>query len=259
MPNTTPPTPPTSFTQRRIEAAGLSVNCREAGAGLPVVILESLAWGQTRFYDALAQQFHLFILELPPANAADAVNAINAVTALTGQLIHGPYTLIGASQAANLALQIAQQDPAAAQLEALILISPTAVRPAADILSLPPAQLADLLLAHPEQATDLAGLPDGDDLPRLLLSDANAAQMESRLGEVRCPTLVAFGSRDRLVAPGAPAAYRSQIPNCHLSLVYDAGHLIAAERPEALTNAVADFVENRETFVVNRQPSLINP
>jgi hypothetical protein len=41
--------------------------------------------------------------------------------------------------------------------------------------------------------------------------------------------------------------------------VYDAGHLIVAERPEALINVVSDFVERRETFVVSRQSGVINP
>ena len=32
-----------------------------------------------------------------------------------------------------------------------------------------------------------------------------------------------------------------------------------ADRPEALIDAVADFVQRRETFVVGRQSGLINP
>ncbi len=271
-----------AFTERRITAGGRSGNCREAGAGLPVVILEGLNWGQSRFYAAMARQFHVFVLELPTAGATAREDALSALSALTGQLTGGaPYSLIGASQAADLALQIALQDPAEVErtgverIEALILISPTAIRPAQAPPPLTPAQWAGRLLAHPERQPDLAGLlawfgqptrsGDSGDEPapppaaRLFRPAAGAAQLESRLGQVRCPTLVALGSRDQLVAPEAAALYRSQIPNCHVSLVYDAGHLIAAERPEALSNVVADFVENRETFVVTRQRSVINP
>ena len=42
-------------------------------------------------------------------------------------------------------------------------------------------------------------------------------------------------------------------------MVYDAGHVIVAERPEALINAVSDYVERRETFIVGRQSSIFNP
>lgn len=44
-----------------------------------------------------------------------------------------------------------------------------------------------------------------------------------------------------------------------ISFVYDAGHLIEAERPEALVNAVTDYVALRETFIVGRQTGIINP
>ncbi len=62
-----------------------------------------------------------------------------------------------------------------------------------------------------------------------------------------------------MVAPEAARIYRGNIPNSNVSLVYDAGHDIVAERPEALISAVADFVERREAFVVARRSSIFNP
>ncbi len=49
------------------------------------------------------------------------------------------------------------------------------------------------------------------------------------------------------------------MPNCHYALVYDTGHAVAAERPEALTNSVIDFLDLRETFIVSRRGGRINP
>ena len=72
-------------------------------------------------------------------------------------------------------------------------------------------------------------------------------------------TLVLFGSEDKMVAPEAARIYRARIPNSNIAFVYDAGHLIEAERPEALVNAVSDYVELRETFIVGRQTGMINP
>ena len=85
------------------------------------------------------------------------------------------------------------------------------------------------------------------------------AEAERRLGEIPCATLVLFGSEDKMVAPEAGRIYRERIPNSNLSFVYDAGHLIEAERPEALVNAVSDYVELREAFIVGRQAGIINP
>jgi hypothetical protein len=62
-----------------------------------------------------------------------------------------------------------------------------------------------------------------------------------------------------MVASEAAHVYWEKIPNCNVSLVYDAGHIIVAERPEALINVVADYVERRETFIVGHQNSMINP
>jgi hypothetical protein len=44
-----------------------------------------------------------------------------------------------------------------------------------------------------------------------------------------------------------------------LPMVYDAGHEVATERPEALSNTIADFLELRETFIFSRRDGRINP
>jgi pimeloyl-ACP methyl ester carboxylesterase len=49
------------------------------------------------------------------------------------------------------------------------------------------------------------------------------------------------------------------MPNCHLVLVYDAGHGIATDRPEAFAEVVSDFVERREAFVISRTETVVHP
>jgi hypothetical protein len=53
--------------------------------------------------------------------------------------------------------------------------------------------------------------------------------------------------------------YRERIPNCHYALVYDAGHAVAAERPEVPANTITDSLDLRETFIVSRRDGGINP
>ena len=105
-------------------------------------------------------------------------------------------------------------------VDVLVLVSPTAIRPA-----------------------------DSDD----------ATELESRLPDVRCPTLVVFGQEDRSVQPEAAGIYRERIPNCNIAFVYAAGHDIAADRPQALVNLVSDYLERRETFIVQNRSGVINP
>ena len=163
-----------------------------------VVIIDGGAGQSRSLHDGLAGRWRL----------ADSIAA-------TGTERYG---LVGVSDGANAALQHALQAPAS--VDVLVLISPTAIRPAA-----------------------------GDD----------TAELEARLPDVQCPTLVVFGQDDRSVRPDAASIYRERIPNCNIAFVYAAGHNIAADRPQALVNLVSDYLERRETFIVQNRSSVINP
>jgi pimeloyl-ACP methyl ester carboxylesterase len=113
--------------------------------------------------------------------------------------------------------------------------------------------------AAPAEAGLLVELPLEQALAQRLMGESHDAEAERRLDEITCATLVVFGSEDHLMAPEAAGLYRERIPNCNLSFVYDAGHLIEAERPKALVSAVLDDVERRETFIGGRQRVIINP
>ena len=249
--------PVVTFKEYPVNAGGLTLNCREAGIGLPVIFLESIRWGNQSFYDSLARNFHLFILELPGVEAEGVEQAVREAAEI---LAGDAYNLAGASRGANVALRTvlrAARDPE--PLESLVLLSPTAVRPANALADRSQDQWSSLLLAHPERLGNIIGLPGAAELASILSPRDSDSDLEAMLPQVKCPTLAIFGARDRLISREAPSTYRGAIPNCHVSLVYDTAHLPAAERPEAVANAVTDFVENRETFVVNRHSSVINP
>jgi hypothetical protein len=55
------------------------------------------------------------------------------------------------------------------------------------------------------------------------------------------------------------ASARERMPSCHYVMVYDAGHAIAVERPQALSTTIIDFLELRETCIVSRRDGHINP
>lgn len=229
-----------------------------------VVMLAGMTWGLGRLRDALAQYYQVIVLELPAADPRfQSVPELARMMAQAAtQVVPGSYTLIGTSFAAHVALWQALQAPD--KVEALVLIAPTALLPVASPADGTPEAMARRLLAHPEQARD--GLPVDhasvaaeQALRQRLTRGQHDAEAEGRLHEIPCATLVLFGSVDGLVAPEAARLYRAQIPNSNIAFVYDAGHLIEAERPEALINAVSDYVELRETFIVGRQSGMINP
>ena len=73
------------------------------------------------------------------------------------------------------------------------------------------------------------------------------------------PTLVMFGTEDRLTPPELGRHYPELLPHGHLVLVYDAAHALDADRPEAFAALVSDFLEHHGRFVVRRSSGLLYP
>lgn len=258
-----------NFQESHIEADGFQIRAFEAGQGNTVVILDTMSWGLTRLHHGLAGTNRVVVLELPGFGASPANGKSNSIKELAATMAQASakaaqdgFTLIGTSFAANVALWQALQDPDA--VEALILISPTVIRPTDVSVSGEAGELGPFLLAHPENPEALGSLDPGamakeQGMAQRLQGTGLGPETEDRLGDIKCATLVAFGLNDRLVATQAAGIYREKISNCHVSIVYDAGHAIVAERPEALIDAVADYVERRETFIVGKGGGVINP
>jgi pimeloyl-ACP methyl ester carboxylesterase len=106
-------------------------------------------------------------------------------------------------------------------------------------------------------------IESGDALEALILiapqaMGVNSAAKDLPLEEIKAPTLVLFGARDELVAPESGRIYARRIPNCFYTLVYDAGHDIDIDRPQALHGLVRDFLEHREKFVFPHESSVLS-
>lgn len=221
-----------TFTERFVQVEGVRIRYLEAGQGNPVVVLNR-GGGLTSspLNTLLARQFRVIALEIPdfsrsPRNAQsqslrDLARTLAEAVAALG-LEH--YGLVSTAASAPLALWQAIDLPQ--RVDALVLISPIAL------------------------------LPDGWTAP----SDcARDPVLERSLGDMKAATLVLLGTRDEVLPAETGRLYVERLPNCYYALVYDAGHEIEAERPEALFAAVRDFLEQRETFIVSRKNTVINP
>jgi pimeloyl-ACP methyl ester carboxylesterase len=97
----------------------------------------------------------------------------------------------------------------------------------------------------------------------ILVSPSLAAvqqpELSAKLREVKAPTLVLVGTRDRSGSREAGHLCREQIPACYLVLVYDAGHAIAADRRDACLSPINDFLEQGEGFIVSHESQMIRP
>jgi pimeloyl-ACP methyl ester carboxylesterase len=88
---------------------------------------------------------------------------------------------------------------------------------------------------------------------------AQNPELGARLSDIKAPTLVLVGTLDRSGSREAGRTFREKIPTCHLLLVYEAGHAIAADRHEACLSSISEFLEQGEGFIVFHESQKIRP
>jgi len=69
-------------------------------------------------------------------------------------------------------------------------------------------------------------------------------ELEDRLSEVTQPVLVLAGRHDRTCPPVASERMAELLPNAHLRVFEDSGHMTFVEEPEAYLEAVGTFLSN---------------
>ena len=262
---------PEGFREGFVEADGFRIRYREAGQGPALVHLHGA--GGMRLspaHDLLAKQFRVVAFEMPgfgksPENTRTQSMPELAATmgAAAEKLGLDKFNLMGTSFGGKTALWLAVRQPE--RVQALVLESPAAIRPenAAPPPS-SPAELARVLYAYPERQPpspppDPAVLAKQQKLVGRLRGPNRDRDLETQLAKLQVPTLVGFGTLDRMIPPEMGHFYKELIPNCHLVFVYDAGHAIGAERAEAFAEVVSDFLDRHEAFVISRTETVIHP
>jgi pimeloyl-ACP methyl ester carboxylesterase len=263
--------PGEGFREGQVEADGFRIRYRQAGDGPALVHLHGAGGLRlTPGHDLLSRQFRVIALEMPGFGASPENTRTRDQAELAATMASAAEALgldrgkrRGTSFGGKTALWLAVQQPD--RVQTLVLEAPAAIRPAG---SAPPSgspeEMARRLYAHPERVT----LPPAVDpmvraqtarLVARLRGPDRDPDLEARLSEVAIPTLVLFGTLDRVIPPEMGHFYKELMPNAHLVFVYDAGHAISTERPEAFAEIVADFLERREAFVISRNETVIHP
>jgi pimeloyl-ACP methyl ester carboxylesterase len=264
--------PDVTFTEGHIEADGFNIRYLSAGQGDPLVGLHGAGGLRLgRAHALLAEHYQVIIFEAPgfgqsPVNERSQSMSDFAATMLQAITNLGieRFNLMGNSFGGKLALCMALQQPE--RIQALVLVAPAAIRPEGGTPPRPtsPEERIALLYAHPERQPTAAPptpaiIAKQQTLVRRLMGPPRDEALESLLPDLHVPVLVLFGTLDRMIPPEMGRLYCEKLPNCNLVLVYDAGHAVDADRPEAFVSVVNDFLEHHEGFLVNRQSRLINP
>jgi pimeloyl-ACP methyl ester carboxylesterase len=265
------PAPGKAFREGHVEADGFRIRYMEAGDGPPLVHLHGAGGLRlTPGHDLLSGQFRVIAFEMPgfghsPENTRTQTMSELAATMAKAveKLGIDSFNLMGTSFGGKTALWLALQRRE--QVLAVVLEAPAAIRPeGAQPPSGSPEEMARRLYAHPERVPPLPP-PDPavqaktQRLVGRLRGPNRDADLERQLADLATPTLVLFGTVDRVIPPEMGHVYKELMPNCHLVFVYDAGHAVSTDRPEAFTEVVADFLERHEAFVISRTPTVIHP
>jgi pimeloyl-ACP methyl ester carboxylesterase len=258
------------FQERWVEADGFRIRYMEAGEGPPLVHLHGA--GGLRLnsaHDLLSQKFRVIAFEMPGFGGVENTRTMTmpelaaTMAAAIDVLGFGKTNLMGTSFGGKVALWLAVQRPeliGAVVLEAPAAIRPEGSRPASGT----PEEIARMLYAHPERMPPIPK-SDPDQVARIskfvrrLAGPDRDATLEQRMRQVQTPVLVVFGTRDGMIPPALGRIYKELMPDAHLVFVYDAGHAIAAERPDAFVEVVADFLERHDAFVISRTKTVIMP
>src|SRR5439155_1130801 len=252
-------------------ADGFRIRYMESGNGVPLVHLHGAGGLRlTQGHNLLSRHFRVIAFEMPgfgesPQNSR--TRNMPELASTIGQAVENlgidSFNLMGTSFGGKTALWLALQQTKG--VLALVLESPAAIRHAgAKPPSGSPEEMASRLYAHPERLPPIP-LPDpavqvkARNLVARLRGPDRDTDLERQLAGLATPTLVLFGTVDRVIPPDMGHIYKELMPNCHLVFVYDAGHAISTDRPEAFTEVVSDFLERHEAFVISRTETVIHP
>ena len=210
-----------------VETDGLHIRYMEAGEGTPLVHLHGA--GGLRLnpsHDLLAQKFRVIVFEMPGFGASAENTRTASMRELAATMAKAAaaldldrFNLMGTSFGGKAALWLALEQRE--RVPALVLEAPAAIRPAgAEPPSGSPEEMARRLYAHPER---LPAIPPPDpavqaktrQLVGRLRGPDRDTDLERQLADLATPTLVLFGTVDRVIPPEMGHLYKELMPNCH--------------------------------------------
>jgi 2-hydroxy-6-oxonona-2,4-dienedioate hydrolase len=245
-----------ALTSRWYDVGGLLLHARVApgpGSDSPAAVLVHGVIVSSRYLlpagVELASHFPVIVPDLPGYGLSAGGPAAPTVASLADAAIdcagaagHDRINLVGNSFGAQVAVAAAVRHPA--RVERLVLVGPTVdpdarslvaqylrwQRCAADEhLSVLPLMARDLADVGPRRALRLL---------RVMLDD----RIEDRLPQVRCPTLVVRGGRDRVAPDGWARRVAALVPNGRLAVLPGYAHMPHFSGPLALVPLVREFL-----------------
>jgi pimeloyl-ACP methyl ester carboxylesterase len=236
----------------------------EVGAGVPVLCLHGL-FGASEHWEtvleALASRYRamaltLPILETPPDDLSISGLRAHVEAFLDAERVP-PAIVIGNSLGGHVALDLALHAPE--RVRGLVLSGSSGLfersftrgvphRPSAEFVREKMTEVFhDPAMVTPEWVESIRGIVNRRSYVMRVLRVSRSARrynLEDRLGEIRCPTLLVWGMEDRITPRDVAIRFLEGIPIATLRLVPECGHAPMLERPEAFARAVGEFLQS---------------
>jgi pimeloyl-ACP methyl ester carboxylesterase len=236
----------------------------EAGAGLPVLCLHGL-FGTSEHWEptleALAPGYRAIALTLPifetPPDDLSVTGLRAHVEAFLDAERVPPAVVVGNSLGGHVALDLALHAPE--HVRALVLTGSSGLFERSftrGVRSSPSAEFVRVKMADvfhdPAMVTaeQVEAIRDCMSRPSYALRvsqvsrSARRHNLEDRLHEIRCPTLLVWGIEDRVTPRDVAIRFLDGIPSATLRLIPECGHAPMLERPEPFARAVAEFIDS---------------
>ena len=250
----------------RVQVHDYEVLLQSAGSGPPLLVLHGAggAGMWLEIHARLAEHFTVFAPVQPGfagtplptwVRAADDV-ALHTLDLVRVLGLDSP-VLVGFSLGGWIATEMAVLRPQS--VERLVLVAPIGVRtaqPLPDLFIMEPLEAVPYLFADVSKAMALmpaAATPDvvvrmweeQAALARLAWHRPYNPSLFRRLHMIERPTLLVWGSEDRLVAPAHGEMLAREIAGARLEVISGAGHALAIEKPEELARKIIAFAAER--------------
>ena len=260
-----------TWTERKVTAAGSSLQLFQGGSGAPLLILHDEMGhpGWLRFHQALAQNHTLHIPSHPGFGESDQLDWVMNLRDLACWYLGALDDLglervpvLGFSLGGWLAAEMAAMCPQ--QFTKLVLVNAAGVRPPSgeifDIYSVVAPSFLRTSVLDPANTPEFRHICPDEPSPDLLDQWDAAREASCRLSWrpymhnpalppvlprlKRLPTLIVWGREDRIIPLSAGQAYHDSIPGSRLAVIDHCGHRPEIEQPDEFVRVVSDFLES---------------
>lgn len=232
---------------------GVSLRYLEAGkgnAGLPLLMLHGYQAGADLWFPhplpALASTFHVIAPDLPgfgdsgPMPEYGTLQYASILFRFMNSLGYTRFDLLGHSMGGQIAIAMAASEPE--RIAHLLLVDSAGLPREGPLWMNPMRMMGDASMRHVRlYPTSLRLMAKS----RALAEGLQMLQhdhIQGRLDQLTMPTLVIWGSRDRVVPLEHGAFMSKRIPHARLAVIRGAGHLPFYQKPAQFIKLARDFL-----------------